>query len=79
MSEWIKHDGKGIPVRDECMVSVIFRGDEYNKDKNVALVRRNTAGFYHHELEDASCWIWSEKTPDEDIIEYIINPERYVG
>lgn len=67
-SEWIEHDGKGMPVDSKVLVDVKFRdGAEDCYDR--------TAGFWHDfETEDHSNWVSDQRSPcSDDIVAYRIH------
>lgn len=59
MTEWIKHEGKGMPVDGATKVELKFRDGD---------TRIGTAGFWHD--EDCSQWIFDREDPDFDIVAY---------
>lgn len=69
MSEWIKHNGKGMPVSAETMVSVKLRGGF--EDHGAV-----PAGYWHCETSSSnSNWRhYDDRMRDYDIIAYRIVP-----
>lgn len=55
-SEWIEHDGKGMPVDGETVVFVKFGdgGEDW---------RHNKASFWHDGNPRYSFWVWNHDRP----------------
>lgn len=77
MSEWIEHDGKGMPVDGETLVYAKF-ADGYSD--NPRLRNPIPASYWHEPLweqkglyADSSNWVWPENGPrDSHIVAYMI-------
>ena len=70
-SEWIEHDGKGMPVRQDEFVVVKFRvpGDGFD------LQRPTQARWLDMSGGETSLWVFSDKYPEDDIIAYrVVKP-----
>lgn len=68
MSEWIEHDGKGMPVPGDTQVELRFRDGD---------TRTGTAGFWDDGGDDGTQWRFLASDPDFDIVAYriITNPD----
>lgn len=67
MTDWIDHDGKGMPVDGEEFVDVKFRdGDTFGAFVEARIWHSTDAT---HQDED-SCWLFSDKHDDSDIVAY---------
>ena len=66
--EWIKHDGKGMPVGEDDRVVVLF------PDAFAAPEIR--AGYWHGKTEECSSWLWPNGVPTKSrIIAYrVVKP-----
>lgn len=66
-SEWIKHDGKDMPVPGDTMVFVRLRGgfEDHGAVK---------ASYWHHDEPAASNWCHVDSERDYDIVAYRVAP-----
>jgi len=66
--DWIKHDGKGMPVGEDDRVVVLF------PDAFAAPEIR--AGYWHGKTEECSSWLWPNGVPTKSrIIAYrVVKP-----
>lgn len=64
MSDWIEHDGKGMPVDVDATVSLLFRDGD---------VRTGRAGFWNDDgSAECSNWVWGDAETEIDIVAYRI-------
>ncbi|HYE38263.1 hypothetical protein [Methylocaldum sp.] len=68
MSEWIEHDGKGLPVAPETKVLVRLRGGTETGDPD-------RAGWWDDPDPTDSNWVANAGSPSCDIVAYrIVSP-----
>lgn len=66
MSEWIEHDGKGMPVPAETRVELRFRDGD---------TRFGAAGTWDSDGDEGTQWRFLASDPDFDIVAYrILSP-----
>jgi hypothetical protein len=68
VSEWIEHDGGGMPVPGDTHVEVKFRDGD---------ILTGQAGYWDSEGDDGTNWRFVKSDPDFDIVAYriISNPD----
>lgn len=67
MTDWIKHDGKGMPVDGETLVQVRFR-DGWSDERHAT---NDKASYWHEDEPEGSSWVSTED--DDYIIAYRVH------
>lgn len=76
MTDWIEHDGKGMPVNGEEFVDVKFRDGEIFGTFVEARVWHATDPSH---LQEESNWIFSDPEDDNDIVAYRVHSVAPAG
>lgn len=63
--DWVKHDGKGMPVSFDKTVTVMFKDGGYGKA---------TAGFLNGDDPDESCWVWDGDAYSDIVAYRVVKP-----
>ncbi len=71
-SEWIEHDGKGMPVPDDTLVLCRFRDGTDEEQKGSPPVR---ASYWHDDYLDYSNWFHAPRPCGAEIVAYrVVKP-----